>query len=122
MYKFNFNFRIQEIGWTSRQKFEEIWMSFLGILNLTTEDDVRAEEQASVVQVPLARLELSKPSFPYPVLGIHKKATCEAVRGLTMVLQKNLPFTQADVLRRKSAKFSEFMRTEYDEKTFIVSF
>lgn len=37
---------------------------------------------------------------------------CEAVRALTMVLRKNLPFAQNDVIKKKSQKFEEFMQTE----------
>ncbi len=42
---------VDKIGWISRQKYEEIWMSLLGILNLSTEGEIRPEEQASIVQV-----------------------------------------------------------------------
>jgi len=48
--------RVETIGWISKLKFEEIWMAFLGILNLNNEDQVRPEEQASVVQVILTLL------------------------------------------------------------------
>ena len=54
-----YRYRIDQISWISRQKFEEIWMTFLGILNLHNEDQVRPEEQASVIQVYCVRaLEL----------------------------------------------------------------
>lgn len=43
--------RIEMIGWINRQKFEEIWMTLLGIINLQNEEDVRLEEQASIVLV-----------------------------------------------------------------------
>lgn len=46
-----FLYRVETIGWISKLKFEEIWMAFLGILNLNNEDQIRPEEQASVVQV-----------------------------------------------------------------------
>jgi hypothetical protein len=46
-----FIYRVETIGWISKLKFEEIWMAFLGILNLNNEDQVRPEEQASVIQV-----------------------------------------------------------------------
>ncbi len=54
-------YRIEQISWISRQKFEEIWMTFLGILNLHNEDQVRPEEQASVIQVlQLTNLNFSR--------------------------------------------------------------
>ncbi|XP_046649350.1 huntingtin-like isoform X2 [Daphnia pulicaria] len=89
-----FVFRIERISWITKKKFEEIWMTFLGILNLHNEDQVRPEEQASVIQ-----------------------ATCEAVRALTMVLQKNLPFkTPRCVKNNELDKPPEFTSTERGKK------
>jgi len=40
-----FIFRVNLIGWTSRQQFEETWMSLLGVLNpVQTEDEIAPEE------------------------------------------------------------------------------
>lgn len=48
---FLISFRIDLIGWINRQKFEEVWMTLLGIINLQNEEDCRPEEQASIVLV-----------------------------------------------------------------------
>ncbi|XP_057364436.1 huntingtin-like isoform X1 [Daphnia carinata] len=90
-----FIFRIERIRWITKKKFEEIWMTFLGILNLQNEDNVRPEEQASVIQ-----------------------ATCEAVHALTMVLQKNLPFRTSNPAPSANNldKIPDFMHTERGKK------
>ncbi|KAK4002443.1 hypothetical protein OUZ56_004272 [Daphnia magna] len=90
-----FIFRIERICWITKKKFEEIWMTFLGILNLQNEDNVRPEEQASVIQ-----------------------ATCEAVHALTMVLQKNLPYRTSHTAPRANNldKIPNFMHTERGKK------
>lgn len=86
-------------------------MTFLGILNLQNEDNVRPEEQASVIQVLCKICEC--------ILGhlntyIHLKATCEAVHALTMVLQKNLPYRTSHTAPRANNldKIPNFMHTE----------
>jgi hypothetical protein len=51
IFNLRFCLRIDKCGWISRLKFEEIWMSILGILNLNDESQFMPEEQACVIQV-----------------------------------------------------------------------
>ena len=103
--------RIEQISWITKKKFEEIWMTFLGILNLHNEDQVRPEEQASVIQVIPSEFLVF--ILQFKIISFEFKATCEAVRALTMVLQKNLPFmTPRPAKNHDLEKLPDFMITE----------
>ncbi|XP_059488388.1 huntingtin isoform X2 [Neocloeon triangulifer] len=62
-----FIFRLNSLGWSNRQHFEESWMAYLGVLNASLEHDLQPEEATAISQ-----------------------AQCLAVRGITSLILQSL--------------------------------
>ncbi|XP_065352177.1 huntingtin isoform X1 [Cloeon dipterum] len=62
-----FIFRLNTLGWSKRQHFEESWMAYLGVLNASLEHELQPEEVTAISQ-----------------------AQCLAVRGITSLILQSL--------------------------------
>nr|CAD7441338.1 unnamed protein product [Timema bartmani] len=77
-------FRVTLLGWTSRQQFEETWMSLLSVLSLNPCENTSPEETALLVQVHIMTLLAS---ITHTLLV---QASSLAVQAITALLVQTL--------------------------------